>query len=343
MTRRASTGFENGSADEWGARIDANNPADLAIDTVPRTGTYCFRATGREWWNGIYWDVPASDEFYVGFGLRTSTYSNQFNGREFFRWSSGATQLGLAHVIPNGRIRIAVDGVNYDSVNNYPHNEYHWVEIHIKIHATLGIVQVRVDGTLWIDRSGIDTQVGANNTANRLHIGLKADGINVACRHFFDDVIFNDVAGAIDNSWPGDRRLEPLIPNAPGDVNNWSLFPGAGEAAWQDVDERPPDDDATYLYSAVDGNQFLVNLADWDGAGKYPYKVHVKCTARKVAADPDRIRVIAKQGGVTVVGPAEDLLTSYTLLTYTLDDAPDGGAWEDAKVDALQIGAEIEV
>lgn len=343
MAREFSTGFESGSLVNETSYQGGRIGGDDSLSGTARTGSYSYYVnTVANGWRGMFVDVPATDEFWIGFGFRT----NQLHSNElrFFNWLSAGTSLGELRVCVNGdgRLYATCAAGSFYSTEAIVGAVWYWIELHVKIDDIAGVLQVRVDGNLWIDQSGIDTKTGAFATMDQFYLAARSNG---ATRHYlrWDDVVFNDTGGVIDNGWPGDRHLAPKVPNASGDISQWALFPDGGESDWEDVDELPPDDDVSYLVDGVDAQQFLVNLADWDGAGKSPLKVHHKCTARKETADPDQVILLAKQGGVTVSSAALDLLTSYTLLVETMDTAPDGGAWTDAKVDALQVGAETEI
>lgn len=332
MARLFTTGLE--TAGDPARTFTSVTHGDVTIkSTQARTGTYSLELEAYQFDNRYASQTisPTGAEVFIGFGLRhpTSHLLRLFQ-------TDGLTMTKLENT---NELRFAVNAGNYDTSISLIANTWYWIEVRIVRSATVGVLQVRVDGNLEIDEENIDTGAG-----NPTYVRWVARDLNGSDGHlsYADDIVVNDTAGGSDNTWPGDRKLEPLVVDASGDESDWSLSPDGGESDWEDVDEVPATDDTDYLHHDTDTEEFLLNLPAWTGTNKVPQKVHVWAVARREGADAaDEIMLSAKQGGTTVVSDGIALTTSYLNYRYTRDVAPDGGAWSDAKIDALQIGARI--
>jgi len=353
MARLLTTGFETGGKNvevygHGGYYVGSSGSTSLV--SPGRTGNYCLQVRSSELsTQAVQLAFDEADEVYIGAAVYITDSPEDFHnflalmhdGTVLMQLRVGGADSGQ-HLLVYNR----ATGVTHDSGFSLATGTWFWIELHYLIDDINGRIELRVEGNELLDVTE-DTKYGDLTTANGVrflgynaHAGLEVYGVSI------DDLVINDASGAIDNAWPGPVRLEPLFPNASGDVGDWSLFPNSGESDWEDIDERPPDNDTSYLTAQESGKQFLVHLEDWSETGKVISKAHIKVVVVKTEADgTNRIKLLAKQGGVLHTGVAQELSTQwdYGLKTEQLDNAPDGGAWEDAKIDALQIGAEMEV
>lgn len=332
MARLFSCGLETAGAPS--RTFTTVTHGDVTIkSTQARTGTYSLELEAFNFANRYASQTvaPASDELFIGFGFRHSTS----HALTLFQ-TDGLTMTKTENT---NYLRFAVNAGNYNTALSLVSGTWYWVEIRIVRSATVGVLQVRIDGNLDIDEENINTGAG---TPAYCRWVAKDDNGSDGHLSYVDDLVINDASGSADNTWPGDIKLEPEYVNASGDESDWTLSPGGGESDWEDVDEVPATDDTDYLHHDTDTEEFLLNLANWTGTNKVPQKVHIWACARREGANAaDQIRIIGKQGGTTVASDAIALLTSYRNYRYTRDTAPDGGAWTDAKIDALQVGSRI--
>ena len=332
MARLFNTGLETAGAPARTFTTVTHGDVSI-VNTQARTGTYSLELQAFQFANryGSIAVAPASDELFLGFGFQHPTTDPL---RLFQTDGLDVTKLQNTNVL-----RFAVNAGNYDTALSLIADTWYWIEIHIVRSATVGVLQVRIDGNLDIDESNINT--GAGTPTYSRWVAQDLDGSH-GHLSYADDIVINDASGSGDNSWPGDIRLEPGVVDASGDVSDWSLSPDGGESDWEDVDEVPATDDTDYLHHDTDTEEFLLNLPAWAGSNKAPQKVHIWVCARREGANAaDQIMIAAKQGGTTVASDGIALLTSYRNYCYTRDTAPDGGAWTNAKIDALQIGARV--
>jgi hypothetical protein len=202
-------------------------------------GVACVILSGSQYVEKTF--STAISEFYAGMFLRPVVSGTQI---QIVQWRSGVTELGRLVVNTVTRVIDAVvNGVTVASSTQalVDATIYH-IQVHLQI-ADAGVLQVKLNDTQVINYAG-DTKPGAETTINTIRWG----GINGSAD--WDDLTVNDTTGAEDNSWPGIIRIARLLPSGPGTyVNNWSR--NTGSTNWQAVDEVPPDNDTTYIFTST--------------------------------------------------------------------------------------------
>lgn len=108
------------------------------------------------------------------------------------------------------------------------------------------------------------------------------------------------------------------------------------------IDERPPSE-TDYIRSAIDGDQAIHTLTDWDATKKLPLFILHFQRCFKGTADTQQIRFILKSGATVEVSAPKALYSStqYEYELHLLD--PDGFPWTNAVLDALESGQEAEI
>lgn len=143
-----------------------------------------------------------------------------------------------------------------------------------------------------------------------------------------------------------DSTVLTLRPNAAGDETSINLkIPGTGEANWEDVDETPPDDGSTFVYTkSTTYIRDLYNLPNHtiERGVINSITIYIRIAAygeNTIYAKP------SQKNGTTVTDGTEVSQVGYTWTTFsqTWAENPDTSAaytWDD--IDALQIGAQIK-
>lgn len=122
---------------------------------------------------------------------------------------------------------------------------------------------------------------------------------------------------------------------------------GANEPAnvhYTQIDEQPASD-ADYIYIATDGAQDIHTLTDWDATKKQPLFVTQWLRTWKDTADTQQLKFLLKSGISSTVrtSDAHNLNTSAAYESELHATDPDGNAWTNAELDALQSGIEAVV
>ncbi len=184
----------------------------------------------------------------------------------------GSTHIGLS-IKTNGELEVwrgngaltsdaAPDSLGSSNGLALQMENYFYIEMRVELHATLGTVQIWVDGDLWIDLSGINTLGKANGGAvlvdswDEWVIGAyrstELNGpVNNASGYWdYDDLylVDNDSSDTLNTPVDllGDTRIDYLVP-IQDVVRGWT--PLTGVQHYEMVDEIPPDDDLSYNYT----------------------------------------------------------------------------------------------
>ena len=107
-------------------------------------------------------------------------------------------------------------------------NTWYILDLHIIIHDVNGLIHFKVNG--------LDDAIYVGNTAiiassvSEFRSKSSNSGIHL------DDIIINDTAGTINNSWMGGSKIIALRPIGPGSLTQWTPSEGAN---WECVGEAP--------------------------------------------------------------------------------------------------------
>ncbi len=132
-----------------------------------------------------------------------------------------------------------------------------------------------------------------------------------------------------------------LLPDADGDIQQWT--PNIGAPHWTMVDDPvgTPDEDATYVYSIIDAEVEDFNHQDFPYVGATISNVRLLARARKLSAGNN----VAIDLGLKIAGIRYPAGVSYPVTTtyddYTFDWAtnPSGAGaapWTKGDIDSLQ-------
>lgn len=143
----------------------------------------------------------------------------------------------------------SVDGVGNGVSAALSLDTWYRIEVQVdRLSATAGTskVRARIDGT---DFAGLDNRsLGAGLRAFFLGGNLGQEA-NTAGDWVFDDGVFNDSSGSVQNSYPGEGKVIILRPNGAGASTQWTPSVGSN---WQCVDEVTPNDATDYVSSNTD-------------------------------------------------------------------------------------------
>ena len=216
---------------------------------------------------------------------------------------------------------------------------YYYIELKATINNTTGSYEVRVNEQTRLSATGVDTQVSANASADRIRkwarVGDFDDG------HFIDDgYAANGEAGNV-TDFIGDRVVSAKRPNSDASPNQWDPVSGVDNFAM--VDDDDPDDDSTYNTSTTSAQKDMFGFEDIsdidndDIAG-----VMMKLLPRLTLAGSRDIKTKYKQGVTEVDGETHTVDdTAYSYKTEIQErDPTDDAAWTRAKIDSLEAGVE---
>lgn len=219
---------------------------------------------------------------------------------------------------------------------------WHYIEFKVKVHETLGTIEVRVNEVNVASTSAADTgTTGGTITALRIEStsNLQTDLV--------DDLYWLDVTGSDNNDFLGDSRISVLAPKADGNDNNFTgTFQVGDTSNFQAVDETLANIDTDFVESGLIGAREDYSNQDLSDIGVTPtviYGVQVSNSTLKTDVGTLKFKNEMTIAGVQFQGAEETATTGeYHVSTFIRDTDPsDSAAWTEAKVDAVGSGCTI--
>jgi len=337
MATLVMEGFEAGSMDvcsSYGstATISASHP---------RTGTYALCIDDYSGDEYAIFDLGANKtEIYFGIGVYLVGGAYAYALFELID-SGGTTQVSFVADSNTQLLKVYRGTGNdtlLDSGGTISLNQHKYIEAHVVIHDSSGVLTVKVDGVQVINYSG-DVCNGGTANIRSFRIGYPTAGIVGTAYAHYDDFVVNDTTGSYNNSWTGRGGIELLSPNGAG--NSTDLTASAG-SNYECVDEQPPDDDTTYVYgSTPDGHDgyTLTNTTQSGTVEAIKWFAYAKTTA----AGSDAIKRHLRINGTDYNGASDlNLTTDYAYYKEILEENPDdSAAFETADLDAMEAGVVV--
>jgi hypothetical protein len=278
--------------------------------------------------------AAVSDIVLVGFAINTSAGSP----------SSSIFSTGVGAASPHFRVNLnssrGLDIINAgggvqasSSPGLIPAGIWAYIEVQGRIHDTLGQVTIRVNGTTVVSATNFDTKNPASAAADV--IWFEPGGVSPC---LFDD--FYLCTGSLSDPFLGDSRVDTLLPNGNGAVNQFVGSDGNSTDNYLLVDEVPPSS-TDYTGSPTVGQQDLYTFAD---LGFTTGTIHAVCPTFYVA----KTEVGARTAKPVLRRTTSNVGTGFTLDTayrtrqavYTTDPET-SAAWTITNVNALQAGVEV--
>jgi len=229
-----------------------------------------------------------------------------------------------------------------------PQSTWFHIGIRVKVHATLGEIEV------WTDASGSQVKILDVTGVDTEYIGGKTIQYVNGRRALFsgsfrlDNFIAMDLTGAKDNTFKGPSRVYFGNPASDGDLTDFA--PNASTNVSQ-VDENPPDEDSTFNESSTSGHKDCFNFPTWTGVidgGLDIAAVAVTALARKTDASAISLAAMGRKSAVSYEGTAVPLKDSFTVradsdfpLEIWTEDPATASDWDLAALNAFQWGYAI--
>lgn len=345
------SGFETKDILEWSGVVNTAN-TDFNTTTVDY-GDYSFDADATLTSTNFVW-VDLNDADLVGSSAQATTYLKFDLNVVSGSWSSGdeakklvvLEQEDLGNIANITLVQTASDTFHLELTNEVTSTQIGsdftissgtWYRIELKtvISATVGELDMRVDGTSRA--SGTSLNTGTENT-NAFNIGLvtNQNGQTV----FIDNV----TVGTAD--WHGDSDVLRLDPNATGAANDWNSTGGTGSNRWDFVDDIPFDT-ANYITNTDTGTAVesfnvedatgTIGASDTINAVKFMSYLDGEVGGGGPGAVTDAIY----EENATLADIFSSVSSAATVYSKTFATAPQsGGAWTLTKVDAVEAGAD---
>lgn len=352
MTRLVTCGWETGDITELGS-YSGNGAPESVVTSVPtpRTpGTYCWKTVygGISTTGARLVTLPAAKtDVWVRFGLflhgitPTSTDFLQFID------SAGGYQ-GTVYWSPSDQLLRVYRGLTGapllgTSVLQFSADQWHTVEVRWQItSATVGIVELWVDDTRWLNLTGVDNTASAVLDVQRIRFGTFDNGLSPGPAYMaFDDLAINDTVGSINNGQIHDGRVVALRPSAAGSNTGQTRGGTDTGANWSQTSEVPTSM-TQYVASSVVGTRDTYALANTPAGTWTVNAVEVLAYAQNSDSGVGSLGVTVKSGATTNEGTAQNLAISPQYFRQLYETDPNtSAAWTVAAVDALEAGTTV--
>lgn len=261
------------------------------------------------------------------------------NSHNFRNNSEGITHVTM-RIKSNGCLQFLRGGTTTILISEsmVRSNNWHYLEVALKISDTVGQIHARVDGKLVLNEYGLDTKNGGTNAwVDTLRVD--PDGNNTRDIYVCNP-IFMSSTGSSYNNFIGPKRVYTCFPTG-GDTSNWTRG-STGSTNWQLVDETDPDGDSTFVESASTGTVDLYQFENLPSNCSVVDAVAINFSAKDSTGGTSNMRAIIDSTGNISNGATVSLTSSYAIYqTIFMTDPNGGGAWTPAAVNNLLAGIEV--
>jgi hypothetical protein len=305
------------------------------VSDYPLSGNYCLYVTSGEYLRFI---TPEISEFYIQIGFKPVNYGD--GDGNIFKWYSGSTVVGMISFNPFDQ-KISVHKGNRTvtfgtSTSQLLYNQWYYIEVHIKLHATDGIIQLRIDGETQFIFSG-STTPSATSVSLFYFVSEYIDSYHGSTRYYVDDIVINDTSGSNNNSWPNGSKIVLLFPTGKGSSTQWEKT--AHLDNYENVDNYPTLDPTDYLLTNVNERLDLYMLNDLPSDAFSVASARIDAWALKNSGSDLMLNVALRTGGVTFLSGDNELGVSYALVQWLHQMNPGTSInWTVSDINALEGG-----
>lgn len=259
--------------------------------------------------------------------------------RSFLRFLEGATVHLSVHLNAAGAFAVyrgemtTLLGTSSAYVTG---GNWAWFQIKVRIHDTLGTVEIRdASGVVLLNLSGIDTRNAGTGYCDTVSLGQVNNG---GLSHDYDDWHVWDTTGAICNDFTNDTRVDHKLPDGAGNSAQFTPSAGANYACVDEANFNTTD----YVESSTAGHKDSYAFADIGHSPPSVFAVLRTAVALKDDAGARSLKLLTRAGGTDYAGTAVTLNQgSYSRLIDVQETDPStSAAWTQAGVNAAEFGFE---
>jgi hypothetical protein len=281
--------------------------------------------------------VTSGDTKSIGFAFRDSDLSTSSTGKAFmtFRGTGQTVDVCKLGVDVNGALVFGRADFTTNKICNSANgviavNVWNYIEVELTRSATVGVVNVKCNGTVVATASAANTGAVAVDG-----ISLFADFVQGS--RDVDDLYVIDVATAL-----GESRIDVIRPSADTAQKDWT--PSTGVTNFNMVNETLENQDTNYVADGTVGHKDLYDVTDLSFSPSVVRAVQTLLFAKKDDATTRSIRNNLKSGATTANGTTRAMGASYAMFTDLYATDPNtAAAWSASAVNAAQLGIEVVV
>lgn len=341
MALRFIDGFDHYTTAAAYAYKYTSSSASAAPGAGRRSGSNAARFAN---YGGDYLLKTLDDQatWIVGFAYKRDYASNDEKPILQLRDNAGAVQVALCLRGLDGLLRLwrgDQTTLLATSTVALPTGAWSFLELKTTIHDTAGAMELRINGATAATFSGDTKYSSTIGTARSIRL---SGGVYSSTYYgWIDDLYICDGAGATNNDFLGDCRVDTLYPNGSGASAQFA--PTGSAANWENVDDVTPDDDASYNASDTAGAVDSFAFTDMAVLNTTVFGLQANILARKDDAGSRTLRAIARIGGANHEGGDLSLSDSYLDLTqvWPLNPAT-STAWTESQINAAEFGYKVQ-
>jgi len=319
--------------------VDTGGGAGNVNISIP--GVYRPQTTGGAGFLAI--GYPNNETIIVNTRIAFANSNFQVGNRRIINFlDAGTTQCGLTYM-NNGYLNFGA-GTSGDnlasSLDFFPINSdaYYDIELKVRVHNTLGSVELRINGVQQFSVSNVNTRSTSNNFSNVIRIGPLTG--NTICVPFFKQFILMDTTGSVMNDFIGPVDVTSLRPNADGEYDDWTANTGTRFAA---VNQAVTDGDTTFVSSSTPGDQVTFQLGNLPSGVTDVFAVFPQMQIRREQGTTRICKFLMRSGIDDELGAKELAIgPTYAFRQEAITTSPfTTNAWDVAEVNGLELGVEI--
>lgn len=335
--------------EKWDTLQSQYSRAMLITTPGRNPGTTYNNYLGVTWGNALSKNLPNSTTLTVGFAFMpdvTATPSGQLSIPLCAFYDQSKAQIQV-NIMESGQLQFATVATNgslnvlgYSPSNSVHTGTYTYIEIQVTFSTTAtGSIAVQINGQAVLSLTGIITAGTANSYANIFT--LFGTPTSSSASYAFDDLYICDGTGTYNNTFLGDVRVALALPNGNGLTNSWSETGGTAGQNYTAVDEVPPDDDTSYVYSST-VNQVDAYTISSIGTVSAIAAVQLVACARKTDSASRVIGLGFGNATSDVFDSGHSVSSSYLMARSTLDSNPvTASAWGASDLSGAQIALKV--
>jgi len=321
------SGMESGDIDEIDSVVNSS-----ASSADKYTGTYSMLCAATN--NTCYGikSVPATRQIRLGYHIKATSWSTLDADTQCLTVRSvSATLAYLDYNYVNGTLRLYVNGAIRDTYLPYSILAWRHIALDVNIDSSSGWVKVYLDGSEVLSYTG-----NTGNADIRFVWFGKTSGISGGFHAvYIDNMYIDDTTGESSPTAPPIKKFYPINVNGDGNYSQWTPVPTGSH--YQNVDERPPNDDTDYL-EAVTGSlldSFTMTTFTLDTneniIAMIPY------VFAKRGSTTEQISLGTRSSGTDLVGNAQDLSTNYDYIWDRQVTGSLGFDWNQSYLDSVEV------
>lgn len=287
--------------------------------TQARTGSYSYRLSGNTYMNVPY---AANATIYARIALYLTV-----GNIAYIYFKDGTTNHITLYITQTGVLNVyrSTNTLLYQYSNVVNFGAWNVFEFKLTVNDSTGALTIKLNGGTIVEATNIDTRNGANAQTDNITISADASSAGYI---YADDIVVDNAA------FPGLGGIVVLSPTGNGTYTSWTND-------YTYVDDNPPDDDTSYIYTdaTVTGTKENFTCDDLPTGFASVPRIGLVTKAKLDGAGAGNIKNTLRSGGSDYEGSSVALSTSYTWAkSYWDTDPADAGAWSKTKVDALEVG-----